>query len=47
MLALPSVHATLGAGALTAGDAGVVAIAAGTAWLALRTGMARLRSIEL
>jgi putative ABC exporter len=47
VLALPSAHAALGAGALTAGDAGVIAIAAGTAWLALRTGMARLRSIEL
>jgi hypothetical protein len=47
VLALPYAHVSPGAGALTAGDAGVVAIAAGTAWLALRTGIARLRSIEL
>lgn len=47
VLALPYAHASPGAGSLTAGDAGVVAIAAGTAWLALRTGVARLRSIEL
>ncbi len=47
VLALPYAHAALGAGALTPGDAGVVAIAAGTAGLALRTGVTRLRSIEL
>lgn len=46
VLALPYAHAALGPGALTAGDAGVVAIAAGTAGLALRTGIARLRSLE-
>jgi hypothetical protein len=47
VLALPYAHAPLGSGALTPGDAAVVAIAAGTAGLALRTGVARLRSIEL
>jgi ABC-2 type transport system permease protein len=47
VLALPYAHVSPGDGALTAGDAGVVAVAAGTAWLALRIGIARLRSIEL
>jgi hypothetical protein len=47
VLALPYAHGRVGGGALTPGDAGLVLIAAGSAWLALRAGIARLRSIEL
>jgi hypothetical protein len=47
VLALPYAHGQVGAGGLTAGDAGLVVIAGGSAWLALRAGIARLRSIEL
>jgi hypothetical protein len=47
LLALPYAHQRDGAPGVTLGDAGLIALAGGSAWLALRVGVARLRSIEL